>query len=127
MLALPDSTSPLPRNVVPTKKFTLPELAPGTVADSVTDAPAFALVGEALTVIEDAAAVLMMTWLTAAEVAVPLLESPPYCTVRLSVPTGRLLTLSVARPLTNVAVPSEVEPLKKVTVPLGRLLAPLVT
>ena len=48
------------------------------------------------------------------------LESPEYCAVIALVPTGSAVVTSEALPLaSSVAVPSVVEPLRNVTVPVG--------
>ena len=61
---------------------------------------------------------------SAPELLSALLASPAYLTLKLAVPTAKLLTDSVASPLLMLAVPKLVVPLKKLTVPVGKA-APL--
>ncbi|MEP7296795.1 MAG: hypothetical protein ABI702_11450, partial [Burkholderiales bacterium] len=115
-VATPDATVPVPSVVAPSLKVTVPlEFVPVMVAVSVVlcatvvgfaDAVKTVVVVRAFTV-----------WLTALEVLVRLLVSPPYTAVRLCAPAVVKVAAKVALPDAIVPVPSVVVPSLKVTVP----------
>jgi hypothetical protein len=96
---------------------------PFTVAVRVSACPA-------VRVFADAATLVVVDWVaTVTETADELLVREPilpiYLAVRLCVPEARELALSVATPEEfNEPVPSEVEPLKNVTIPPGTMVVP---
>ena len=58
-------------------------------------------------------------WVSAAEVLVVKLVSPPYTAVMLWSPTASAEVVKLAVPLVRVPVPSVVSPSMKVTLPVG--------
>ena len=106
----------VPRLVLPFSKVTEPVGVPGcadTVAVRVTDCPNMEGFSEDVNVAVELA--LPTVWLTAAEVLLAKFASPPYTAVIESVPSGSDVVVRLATPPVNVAVPSEVVPLKNAT------------
>jgi hypothetical protein len=113
----------LPSAVVPLKNVTVPDgkLAPVLVdvmfAVSTTFCPKTGLLGENVTV------VVVVASPTVTVVAGESLEvnvlSPEYWAVIELAPVGRARGARLPTPLVRVAVPSDVVPLKNVTVPVG--------
>jgi hypothetical protein len=125
-VAIPkELTVPLPNNVAPLKKFTVPRVVPVgagvTVAVKVTDCPENAGFGATLRVIVVTVWALTVT-ITAAEVEVVNPALPEKTAVMLDGPSGRLLVVNVATPDPLIStIPSDVAPLKNCTLssPVG--------
>jgi hypothetical protein len=125
-VAIPkELTLPLPNNVAPSKKFTVPRVVPVgagvTVAVKVTDCPENAGFGATFKVIVVTVWALTVT-ITADEVEVANPALPEKTAVMLDGPRGRLLVVNVATPEELIsAIPSDVAPLKKSTLsaPVG--------
>lgn len=120
-LAAPLDTVAVPMVLVPSLKVTVPVgVGPAMVAVNVIEAPK--VLGFVLDANVVAETVLLTVWTTGDDVLVPLLPSPPYTAVMLWTATLKLETVSVATndPF-NVALPIEVAPSIKVTVPVGAI------
>ena len=116
-LATPLLIVPVPNDVAPSSKVTVPVAPVVTVAVKVTLAPKVEGFAEDARVIVEVA--LFTTWDTAVDTAVLKLESPPYCAVIECVPTASELVVRVATPLLIVPVPRDVVPSWKVTGPVA--------
>jgi hypothetical protein len=109
-LAVPFASVPLPIDVVPSRKVTVPVAAAGeTVAVNVTDWPDVTEDAESVRVVVVDTAPTVMVW--AVDVLAASFVSPPYFAVTLSEPTGSFAVVRVAVPFERVPVPSEVVPL----------------
>ncbi len=95
-----------------------PGLTTAIVAVNVTLCPTYGEIGKKVTVVV-VDACPTCTFTAGVEVLVWKFESPPYVAVIELAPALNAVVAKVATPLLKVPVPSEVEPLKKVTVPVG--------
>lgn len=118
-------TLPVPIEFAPSRNVTVPVIVPAVVevavAVSVTVAPLAAGLGDALSAVEVGAwdAAGLMTSDTAVEVDMAKFASPPYFAVIECVATLSVDVCSVATPpAPTLPVPIEVEPSRKVTVPV---------
>jgi hypothetical protein len=116
-VATPLLIVPVPRDVAPSWKVTVPVAPVVTAAESVTLAPKAEGLREEVRVTVGVA--MLTTWDTAVEVAPSKLVFPPYCAVIECVPTPSELVARVATPLLIVPVPRDVVPSWKVTVPVA--------
>ncbi len=113
----------MPKTVEPSLKATVPVAGPPelgvTVAVNVMPVPAVAEVDETSSFVVVATLPARMSTVTAAEVLLAKLASPPYTAVMECEPAARVETFSVVQPAPRVAVPKIVELSLKVTVPVG--------
>jgi hypothetical protein len=121
---------PVPSEVVPSRKVTVPAGVPEVldviVAVNVTRAPLDAVAVELTNTAVVGASVMVSV--IAAEVLAVKLESPPYAAVTECMPTVRIEIVKMAAPLEfSFPVPSVVVPSRKLTVPVGVPLLPEVT
>ena len=108
--ATPAFTFACPSVVVPAVNVTVPVAALGeTVAVSVTEEPAWMSVDEAVRVVVVAVSVAFTTTVTAFEVLLLYVLSPPYTATIESVPSVSDVVVYVATPPARVAVPRLVE------------------
>ena len=130
-VATPAVIVPVPMAVAPSLNVTVPVGVPTPVAVVVTVAVKVTAFPTVEGFKEDVTAVVVVflftTWLTAAEVLVRKVASPPYTAVMEWVPAVRVAVVKVATPAVSVPVPSAVTPSLNVTVPLGVPVAVLVT
>jgi len=121
-LAAPPLSVPVPRIVVPILKDTVspsggePKLEL-TVAVKVTVWPASDGLREDVSVV--LTGILVTAWVSEGDVLPRKFASPPYITVIVFDPNGRVEVLKVATPLVNVAVSKVVPPFLNVTEPVG--------
>ena len=119
--------NPVPSDVVPSRKETVPVGTPDpafdfTTAVNVAVTPAVTAAGLTVKVVVVGAGAdpVAMFSVTAADVDTALLLSPPYCAVIEYPPGVNVLMVNTALPVpSNVPLPSGVVPLKKSTVPVG--------
>ena len=130
-VATPAVIVPVPMAVAPSLNVTVPVGVPTPVAVVVTVAVKVTAFPTVEGFKEDVTAVVVVflftTWLTAAEVLVRKVASPPYTAVMEWVPAVSAEVEKVATPAVSVPVPSTAAPSLKVTVPLGVPVAVLLT
>ena len=119
-VALPAATGPVPRVVAPSLNVTVPvALLAVSVAVRVTlCATRAGLVADVSTVMVARALTVSVS---ADEVLVRLLTSPPYTAVRLWLPAVKNVAENVAVPAVTIPVPSVVAPSLNVTFPLAEV------
>lgn len=121
--AAPPLREAVPRLAPPSENETVPVgvPAPGATAETVAVSVTTCPYGEdgALEETTTDEAALATDWLSAGDVLVAKLASPPYVALIEWPPTASADVVNVATPPEIVAVPSVVEPSEKVTVPVG--------
>ena len=122
-LAVPLESAAVPSDVEPSKNSTLPVAVPApgaltaTVAVKVTDWPNVLGLRLLATLVDVLAC--STVWLEADDVLPAKLDAPAYTAVRLCEPSASDDVLMLAVPPDSVAVPSDVEPSKNSTEPVG--------
>ena len=127
--ACPWESFPVPIEVPPSLKMTVPVAEAGvTVAVRVIACPETAVDAEAARVTAEVCSCAALTTTdTALDVEASSAESPAYDAVMLCVPAASVAMVNVAAPFVREAVPRDVEPSNKVTVPAGEDPADAVT
>jgi hypothetical protein len=117
--ACPAFSVPLPMDVAPSKKITVPvgDPVPVTVAVKVTGCPA--VDGLTSEITEMLVGCPCTTWLTAAEMLPEKFASPEYTAVMECEPAVKVAVVNVAWPALKVPLPIVVAPSRNVIVPVG--------